>query len=113
MSAAVLEGETRVIDDLDQQDSGMRLHSLVRGNMPSGGFAAVPLLACGQVVGVITLNDCRGRQPLRRRIPLLNAFAVQAGLAIERARLYEDRERAIRELSHLQKVTAALQGSQP
>jgi len=116
MSAAVLDGETRVIDELDELDdpgADLRLHAAARGNMRSGAFAAVPLLACGQVVGVLTLNDRRGAQPLRRGIPLLNAFAVQAGLAIEKARLYQDRERALRELSHLQKVTTALQGSQP
>ncbi|HEY3174212.1 MAG TPA: PAS domain S-box protein [Candidatus Polarisedimenticolia bacterium] len=112
LSAVALNGRTQVIDDLSELDGDLRLHSLVHDQMGSGSFAAVPLIACGQVVGVITLNDRRhDRLPLRHRIPLLNAFAMQAGLAIERARLYEDRERAIRDLSHLQKVTAALQES--
>jgi PAS domain S-box-containing protein len=114
LSAVALHGRTHVIDDLSRPDGDLKLLPVLRQQMGSGSFAAVPLIACGQVVGVITLNDRRpDRLPLRQRIPLLNAFAVQAGLAIERARLYEDRERAIRDLSHLQKVTAALQGSLP
>ena len=114
LSAAALEGKTQTIDDLGASGSDLTLHALLNTRAESGSFAAVPLLACGQVVGVITLHDRRGgRLSLRDRIPLLNAYAVHAGLAIERARLYEDRERAIRDLTHLQKMTANLQESRP
>ena len=113
ISATVRAGQTHVIEDLGAKEGPMRLSAAVQQRLTAGSFAAVPLIAWGHVVGVIALNDTRGRQPLRERLTLLDAFAVQAGLAIEHARLYQDRDRAIRELATLQRATAALQGSLP
>jgi PAS domain S-box-containing protein len=113
MSAAVLTRKAHTIDDLREPAGDLRLHDLLLGRGQGGSFAAIPLVAFSEVVGVLTLEDHRGLQSLRRPSQLLDTFAAQAGLALERARLHEERERSVKELTFLQKASAAIQGSLP
>jgi len=113
LSATVIRAETRILDDFGSSAPGIGVDDRLRMRLRPGALAAVPLIAWGKVMGLILLNDSQGGPSLEARRPLLEAIAQQAGLAIERARLYEDRERAIRELTNLQEATALLQSSQP
>jgi len=54
---------------------------------------AVPLLVKGSVIGALGMGDREGRTFGREEIELAQAFADQAAIAIENARLYEAAER--------------------
>jgi two-component system, OmpR family, sensor histidine kinase KdpD len=78
----------------NQREAGLGTSTL-----PSGGTLYVPLIASGGVVGVLALtpqDPVRFDQIEQRR--RLDAFAAQMALAIERASLTEETERARREI---------------
>ncbi len=95
LPAAVLTGRVQVsVAGTDRQDGTETL-------------VAVPVLQFGEIVGVAAMHDTNGLNDAQGIVPLLEAFAAQAGQALERARLYTDRERA-RELTLLQAFSRSL-----
>jgi diguanylate cyclase (GGDEF)-like protein/PAS domain S-box-containing protein len=62
----------------------------IGGNPDTRSELAVPLLARGQVIGVLDLQSPNLDAFDERARRLVSAFAEQAGLALENARLYED-----------------------
>ncbi|HET9481724.1 MAG TPA: sigma 54-interacting transcriptional regulator [Candidatus Polarisedimenticolia bacterium] len=109
LSATVLHARPQVLDDLSDPGSGPALDERLRRRLQAGAFTSIPLVAWGRVIGVLTLHDSRPGRLLRDKLPLFNALAAQARLAIERARLYEEREESIRNLTLL---TEKLQASE-
>jgi signal transduction histidine kinase/integral membrane sensor domain MASE1 len=77
----------RVADDLRR---GMRAAG-------DGAVLAVPLRVKGQVIGVLSVADRAGRHFTRPEVDTLQAFADQAAVAVENARLYEEATRQRRE----------------
>jgi GAF domain-containing protein/anti-sigma regulatory factor (Ser/Thr protein kinase) len=75
---------------------------------PMGGQAAAPLLAGDELLGVIGVNFRAPRRFSLEDESLLLAIGRQCGQAIERARLFEAEQRALRRASRLQEVTARL-----
>jgi len=115
MSAAVLTRSPRFIDEANEAERRDEGNLVAKGRDPhhSGSFAVAPLTAGGRALGAIAFYDAPGSRSLRGKNSLLEGFGMQAGLAVERARLFEDRGRALKELTDLLRVTAALQGSLP
>jgi GAF domain-containing protein/ActR/RegA family two-component response regulator len=75
------------------------------------GFRAsigVPLIALGEIRGALVLGDVIGRTFSQEEIELLTAFADQAAIAIENARLYEATRRAEQEARSLYEVAHSL-----
>jgi GAF domain-containing protein/ActR/RegA family two-component response regulator len=75
------------------------------------GFRAsvgVPLIALGEIRGALVLGDVIGRTFSQEEIQLLTAFADQAAIAIENARLYEETRQAAREAGSLYEVAHSL-----
>jgi PAS domain S-box-containing protein len=64
---------------------------------PYRAVLAAPLVARDAVVGVFSVGDALGRVFSDREVELLQAFADQAALALENARLYEETARQRRE----------------
>jgi PAS domain S-box-containing protein len=64
--------------------------------LESGTEAAlvVPLRAKGRIIGVLGISDAAGRVFSPREIALLQAFADQAAVALENARLFAEQRRA-------------------
>jgi GAF domain-containing protein/anti-sigma regulatory factor (Ser/Thr protein kinase) len=75
---------------------------------PMGGQAAAPLLAGDELLGVLGVNFRAPRRFSLEDESLLLAIGRQCGQAIERARLFEAEQRALRRASRLQEVTARL-----
>jgi len=75
-------------------------------------FAAVPVAAGDDLLGVLTLNLKRGRLPKGGRRTLLPSFAAQSAVAIRNARLFADNRRLYEEtqkrLRELQETQAQL-----
>src|SRR5262249_32590779 len=68
---------------------------------------STPLLREGVAIGAIYIRRREVRPFTERQIKLLETFADQAVIAIENARLFQDRESRNRDLLALQDVTAA------
>jgi len=71
-------------------------------------MAILPLVASGRLLGFVSLGARRPAALNRKDIPLLESLSTQLAVAIENARLYEQMERRLEELSSLSRVSAAL-----
>ncbi len=72
------------------------------------GGAYVPLLANDRSIGVLLVGDTRIRRFTEDEVSLLTAFADQASLALEKARLLNEVEIREREATQLYEVTTQL-----
>lgn len=68
---------------------------------------AVPLLRQDRAVGVLTLSHPEPSRFNEEHLDLLSSIANQAAIAVENARLYEDSQRSLHELSVLYEVSQA------
>jgi signal transduction histidine kinase len=68
---------------------------------------AVPLLRQERVVGVLTLSHPEPNRFGQGHLDLLSSIAHQAAIAVENARLYDDSQRRLHELSVLYEVSQA------
>jgi signal transduction histidine kinase len=78
--------------------------SALSGDTPGdqGSILALPLLNKDRAVGVLVLDKVAEAEPFTDGdAELLNVLAGQAAIAIENARLFEERERAFRELEKM------------
>jgi GAF domain-containing protein/anti-sigma regulatory factor (Ser/Thr protein kinase) len=75
---------------------------------PMGAQAAAPLLAGDELLGVLGVNFRAPRRFSFEDESLLLAIGRQCGQSIERARLFEAEQRALRRAARLQEVTARL-----
>ena len=77
--------------------------------VPWHAVMAAPLFAAGRLVGAIGVVDTRTqRQFADSDLRLLNLFAQQAALALERARLFEDKVRRAQEAETLRQATTVV-----
>ena len=72
------------------------------------GTAVVPLLANDKSIGVLIIVDLRIRRFTDDEVSLLTAFADQASLALEKARLLNEAETRERQATQLYEVTTQL-----
>jgi len=72
---------------------------------------AVPLLANGRPLGALGLMDTRVRRFTEDEVSLLTAFADQASLALEKARLLNEAEREKERSDALYRVSNLLAGA--
>jgi signal transduction histidine kinase/integral membrane sensor domain MASE1/CheY-like chemotaxis protein len=103
---AVVAGEPVWSDDVFG-DPRLDLADEVRRGMSAAGDAAVlavPLRVKGQIIGALSIADGPGRHFTAADAHRLQAFADQAAIAVDNARLYEDATRQRRE----SEVVAAL-----
>jgi len=71
-------------------------------------WMGVPLMARERVIGMLTLDHSEPDYYSSRQAKLAMAFADQAALAIENARLFEETRQRLAESQSLQRVTTAL-----
>jgi GAF domain-containing protein/two-component sensor histidine kinase len=80
-----------------------RVHPRWEGRLDVDEFACAPLMAKGKVVGVLVVDNKFNNRPIGDEdLEFLSAFATQAGLAVENARVYTRLEEANREIQRTQ-----------
>ncbi|MGH2344619.1 MAG: GAF domain-containing protein, partial [Chloroflexota bacterium] len=101
-----LLGKPLLIEDLQADSRAARTEPLLANDVGSALF--IPLIAGGEVIGVLTTAAATAGYFQTEHQQILQAFANQAAVAIERARLYasELRRREVAELQ--QAMTQAL-----
>jgi two-component system, NtrC family, sensor histidine kinase HydH len=84
-------------------ESGCAVGERLGRNSQAYGFATVPVMGKGKVIGVIVVDNIYSRQPIAEEdIQFLSMFANHAGLAIENATLYRHLEEVHQELKEAQ-----------
>jgi len=76
---------------------GMRAWMTATG---TSAILAAPLRAEGRTIGVLALADFRGRVYRERDVALVQGFADQVALAVDRARLHAESEQRRRDAEH-------------
>ena len=74
------------------------------GSVPLRAVLAVPLLVRDTMIGALAVSDREGRVFDEEEIRLAQAFADQAALALDNARLYEETSQRLRHLDSLREV---------
>lgn len=92
-------GEPLVINDR----AGLSLAGLLEATQ---SVAWIPIKATASVVGVLSISDDQSRPFLKSEVALLQAIGNQMGIAIQRARLYEETIRQARELEKANRMQA-------
>ncbi len=96
LARVVLEGRPYRITDARHDP---RVHPDWEGRLDVDEFACAPLVAKGKVVGVLVVdNKFNGKPITDEDLEFLAAFATQAGLTVENARVYTSLEDANREI---------------
>ena len=97
VSGLAMEQGTAVWSDDTFNDPRLALANEIRQGMREAGDASVlaaPLRHKGRVLGALSIADRPGRRFSKADADILQAFADQAVLAIENARLYAEEQRA-------------------
>ena len=103
LSVEDIEHETETLQDPDQRRAALRVgyHA----------YLGVPLKVGGRAVGVLSVWGRAARSFAPDDVALLSAFADQAAVAFEEARLYAETREREREATNLARVTAHLASS--
>jgi GAF domain-containing protein/ActR/RegA family two-component response regulator len=109
---AVLEGRAVSSSDLFDDPTIVMTGEMrdIMRRASDAAVLAVPLRAKGQTIGALSLADAPGRLFPEAEVALLQAFADQAALALENARLYEQNLRQVEELSMLLALSQTFAG---
>jgi len=97
----------------DAQNDPLLTSEAARQNLQRSGFHAgvnIPLLVNDQAIGVLVVFDKRIHQWAEDEVSLLSAFADQAALALEKARLLNEAEREKERSDALYQVSNRLAG---
>jgi two-component system sensor histidine kinase HydH len=84
-------------------ESGCSIGDFLGRTSEASGFATVPVMGKGKVIGVIEVDNIYNLEPITEEdIQFLNMFANQAGLAIENGTLYRHLEEVHQQLREAQ-----------
>ena len=95
---AALSCRTVIVPDITATEAVRRDVRALLLDHELRGFCAVPLLAKGQLIGVLAVAQRSPLAPSDEWVEFLEALAGQAAMAIDAGRSYEDLQRAHREL---------------
>lgn len=101
MREVIDNGRYHVIPNVDDYPDWKHLS----GNFRIRSWVGAPLLVQGQVIGLLTLDSLQPDVYHKEDGVLLTAFATQAALALHNARIYQERQREIAELSALHAIS--------
>jgi HD-GYP domain-containing protein (c-di-GMP phosphodiesterase class II) len=92
-----LERKMEIITDLSRVDDSMTTRISQSGERFLG-YAALPLVAKGEIKGVLQLFQCNYLDPTQDWIDFLCALADQAAIAIDNAQLFDHHQRSKKRL---------------
>ncbi|WP_299755166.1 GAF domain-containing protein [uncultured Chloroflexus sp.] len=102
-------GQPLIIEDVNTQGGSLYPNYQQRNNLIS--FMGVPVIYREQIIGVLSVMTNYRRQFTNDEMLLLAGLADQAATALENARLFEEREQRISELTIINRISAAVNAS--
>ena len=94
MSRALATKLPFITEDLSEEQDVSPAVQRIQKRFGYHGNATIPLLANDRAIGALSIFDTRVRRFTEDEVSLLTAFADQAALALEKARLLEEAEQA-------------------
>ena len=94
MSRALATKLPFITEDLSEEQDVSPAVQRIQKRFGYHGNATIPLLANDRAIGALSIFDTRVRRFTEDGVSLLTAFADQAALALEKARLLEEAEQA-------------------
>ncbi len=98
-----------IIDDVNEV--GGSLYPVYQRDNNLVSFMGVPVVYRGQLIGVLSVMTNYRRSFSADEQELLSGLADQAATALENARLFQEREQRINELSTINAISAAVNGT--
>ena len=102
-------GQPLIIEDVNSLGGSLYPNYQQRNNLIS--FMGVPVIYREQIIGVLSVMTNYRRQFTNDEMLLLAGLADQAAIALENARLFEEREQRISELTIINRISAAVNAS--
>lgn len=93
------------------EDTALAPYWKVDQNSPIKSWLGLPLIARGEVVGVLNMEGYRPQQFNKTHLSLAHPFARQAALAISNARLYGEAQKRSEQWRRVQEITSTLNAS--
>lgn len=107
MTGKVAEtGKPLVVTDVDESGESLYPDFNRRNSLTS--FMGVPVISRERTIGVLSVMTIDRREFSQDEIRLLSGLADQAAIALENARLFQERERRISELTTINEISAAV-----
>ena len=100
-----------VFEDISESELLSKVGHIRTARHGIHGFMAVPLMANDRALGVLALMDTRIRLFTDDEVSLLSAFADQAALALEKARLLKEAETERERANSLYRISNLLAGA--
>ena len=105
----VLQQEPVIIPDVhDETPWAREYRAALDSPEPIRCWMGIPLIIRGQTVGMLSLGHFEPNHYSAHHQRLVRSFAIDVGLAIDNAELYEDSRRRVAEIESLQRITTAL-----
>lgn len=98
-----------VVDDVEQDGNSLYPGFNRTNNLTS--FMGVPVFYRERIIGVLSVMTMSKRKFTHDEVMLMIGLAGQAAIALENARLFQERERRIAELTTLNKISSAVNAS--
>lgn len=95
------EGRPLAVPDLREDDACLPEHRAAARMHGLAAYLGVPLRYQNRIIGVLSVVGREARRVQGREVTLLSAFADHAAIAIEKARLFEERRRVEDEIRRL------------
>ncbi|NTU79149.1 MAG: GAF domain-containing protein [Chloroflexales bacterium] len=95
-----------IVDDVNE--AGLSLYPTYQRDNNLVSFLGVPVVYRGQLMGVLSVMTNYGRSFTSDEQALLSGLADQAAAALENARLFQEREQRIKELSSINAISEAV-----
>ncbi len=102
-------GQPLIIEDVNEEGGSLYPNYQQRNNLIS--FMGVPVIYREQIIGVLSVMTNYRRRFTNDEMLLLAGLANQAATALENARLFEERERRINELTIINRISAEVNAS--
>ena len=94
-------GETLVVNDIAQEP---RYQPIVPTMKPVGSELAIPIVRGDEVIGVVDIRNLEREAFGQSDVEAMEALADQLAVALDNARLYEETQRRVAELSAVQET---------
>ncbi len=103
-------GEVYTVADVAAQERDIRHPSgpIIDQQLDLHAYVGVPITYQENVLGVLSVMSGEVRRFTQEEVALLTGLAEQVGIAVENARLFQERERRIAELTALNEVGRAI-----
>ncbi len=93
---------------IDVEEAGSSLYPEFNRKHKLTSFMGVPVISRERTIGVLSVMTRECRHFSEDEVRLLSGLADQAAIALENARLFQERERRIRELTTINAISAAV-----